>query len=57
MKFNAKNRGVLASEVKQIFNKLFSFSNLMVVVLGPLSDDELVRVKDTPSAGFARNGI
>ena len=35
------------------FNQLFSFSELLVVVLGPVSVDELVRVENVPSApGF-----
>ena len=47
----------LASEVMQIFKQLFSFSKLLVVVLGPISVEELVSVEDAPSARFARYGI
>ena len=39
------------------FNQLFSVSNLLVVVLEPLSVEELVSVEDTPTARFARYGI
>ena len=45
------------SEVKQIFNQLFSFSKLLVVVLGPVSAEELVSVEDAASACFTRYGI
>ena len=45
------------SEVNQIFNQLFSFSKLLVVVLGPVSVEKLVSVEDAPSARFARYGI
>ena len=39
-----------------IFNQLFLFSNLLVVVLVPGSVEELVSVEDMPSACFARYG-
>ena len=39
------------------FRQLFSFSKLLVVVLGPVSVEELVSVKDAPSARFARYGF
>ena len=44
-------------EVSQIFNQHFSFSKLLVVVLGPFSVEELVSVEDAPSAVFAGFGI
>ena len=38
-----------------MFNQLFfSFSKLMVVVLGPVSVEKLVSVEDAPSTRFAR---
>ena len=44
----------LGAEVSQVFNQLFfSFSKLLVVVLGPVSVEELVSVEDAPSARFA----
>ena len=44
-------------EVMQIVNQLFSFSKLLVVVLGPISVEELVSVGDAPSTCSARYGI
>ena len=41
----------------QIFNNFFSFLNFLIVVLGPVSVEELVSVEDAPSASFARYGI
>ena len=41
----------------QIFNQLFSFSKLMVVVSEPVGVEELVSVEDAPFARFARFGI
>ena len=43
--------------MSQIFNKLFSFSKLLVVVFGPVSVEELVNVEDAPSARFPSYGI
>ena len=43
--------------MNQVFNQLFSFSKLLVVVSGPVSVEELVSVKDAPSARFARYDI
>ena len=51
------NLDALAPAVSQIFKQLFSFSKLLVVVLGPVSVEELVSVEDAPSARFARYGI
>ena len=39
--------------MSQIFNQLFSFSKLLVVVLGPVSVEELVSVEDASFARFA----
>ena len=39
------------------FNQLFSFSKLLVVVLGPVSVEELVSVKDALFAPVARYRI
>ena len=39
------------------FSHFFSFSRLLVVVLGPVSVEELVSIENTPSARFARYGI
>ena len=47
----------LSPVLHQSFNQLFSFSKLLVVVLGPDSVEELVSVEDAPSARFARYGI
>ena len=47
----------LGAEVSQTFNQLFSFSKLLVVVLGPVSVEELVSVEVAPSTRFARYGI
>ena len=44
-------------KVRPSFNQLFSFSKLVVVVLGPVSVEELVSVEDAPSARFACYGI
>ena len=44
-------------EVMQIVNQLFSFSKLLVVVLGPISVEELVSVEDAPPDRFVRDGI
>ena len=41
----------------QILNQLFSFSKLLVVVLGLVNVEELVSVEDAPSACFTRYGI
>ena len=41
----------------QIFNQFFSISKLLVVVLGPVSVEELVSVEDASSARFARYGM
>ena len=50
-------RDALAPEVSQIFKQLFfSFSNLPVVVMGPVSVEELASVEDAHSARFARYG-
>ena len=43
--------------MSQIFNHFFLFSKLLVVVLGPVSVEELVSVEDAPSARFALYGI
>ena len=43
--------------MNQIFTIFFSFSKLLVVVLGPVSVEELVSVEDAFSARFARYGI
>ena len=43
--------------MSQIFNQLFSFYKLLVVVLEPVSVEELVSVEDAPSARFARYGM
>ena len=39
-------------EVNQIFNQLFSFSKILVVILGPVSVDELGSVENAPFALF-----
>ena len=41
----------------QIFYQFFSFSKLLVVVLGPVSIEGLVSVEDASSVRFARYGI
>ena len=46
----------LSSVLRPSFNQLFSFSKLLVVVLGPVSVEELVSVEDALSACFARYG-
>ena len=45
------------SEVMQIFNQLFPFSKLLVVVLGPVSVKRLVSVEVAPSARLACYGM
>ena len=44
-------------EVNLFFYQLFSYAKLLVVVLGPVSLDELVSVEDARSTRFARYGI
>ena len=41
----------------RLLTNFFSFSKLLVVVLGPVSVEELVSVEDAPSDRFARYGI
>ena len=40
--------------MSQIFNQLFFILKVLVVVLGPVSVEELVSVEVAPSACFAR---
>ena len=40
--------------LSRFFNYFFLFSELLVVVLGPVSVEELISVEDTSSARFAR---
>ena len=51
-------RAALGSKVMQICNQFFfSFSKVLVVVLGSVSVEELVSVEDAPSTRFARYGF
>ena len=47
------DRDALTSVLQPSFNIFFSFSKLLVVVLGLVSVEELVSVEDAPSTRFA----
>ena len=50
-------RAAYTSRVRQILTKFFSVSKSLVVVLGPVSVEEVVSVEDAPSTRFVRYGI
>ena len=55
--FSDNKAGARCAITTPKFSQLFSFSKLLVVVLGSVSVEEPVNVEDAPSARFARYGF